>query len=46
MKVIGPILEGKGCKQFQRLGLLAVCFAILARYGDADCVGPNNRIDN
>ncbi|HJX93812.1 MAG TPA: carboxypeptidase regulatory-like domain-containing protein, partial [Pyrinomonadaceae bacterium] len=30
MKNIGPILEGKGCKQFQHLGLLAVCFAVLA----------------
>ncbi|HEY5403702.1 MAG TPA: TonB-dependent receptor [Pyrinomonadaceae bacterium] len=30
MKDIGPILESKGCKQFQRLGLLAVCFAVLA----------------
>ena len=30
MKDIGSILESKGCKQFQRIGLLAVCFAILA----------------
>jgi hypothetical protein len=47
MKDIGPILEGKGCKQFQRLGLLAVCFCGFGSLcGDADCVGPNNRIDN
>jgi len=30
MKDIDPILESKGCKQLQRLGLLAVCFAVLA----------------
>ena len=29
MKDVGSILESKGCKQFQRLGLLAVCFAVL-----------------
>src|SRR4051812_668095 len=30
MKDISSILKSKGCKQFQRLGLLAVCFTVLA----------------